>query len=171
MIYRLINKLKPSGQKVKKVILALGVLIIICGSMGCEKIKTVLHEEFLETDASSDWTIDLMGDYQIWRINERCIMLCRKHTNDSGATDVIENFFVTRYCLIDSYICVEGIPTKADFITEEEKETSIVVYYIVDTEKNSIEGPFRSFQEMQDRCGYMDVPVIETWKKAEQLDK
>ena len=122
MIYRLINKLKPSGQKVKKVILALGVLIIICGSMGCEKIKTVLHEEFLETDASSDWTIDLMGDYQIWRINERCIMLCRKHTNDSGATDVIENFFVTRYCLIDSYICVEGIPTKADFITEEERK-------------------------------------------------
>lgn len=171
MIYLLINKLKPSGQKVKKAIIVLCVLIIICGLIGCEEIKALLHEEFLKTDASNDWTIDLIGDYQIWRINERSIILCRKHTDDSGATDVIENFFVTRYCLIDSYICVEGIPTKADFITEEEKETSIVVYYIVDTEKNSIEGPFRSFQDMQDRCGYMDVPVIETWKKAEQLDK
>ena len=63
---------------------------------------------------------------------------------------------------------MEGIPTKADFITKEEKEASILQYYMIETEKSVIEGPFESFQKMEEIC-CINVPMIDIWFETARL--
>ena len=89
----------------------------------------------------------------------------------AGSTTVIKNCFVTKYCLVDPYICVEGISTADAFITDEEKENCVVAYYVVDTESDSIEGPFAIFQEMAERFDYIHIPPIEAWQEPKHPDQ
>ena len=55
--------------------------------------------------------------------------------------------------------------------TDEEKENCVVAYYVVDTESDSIEGPFAIFQEMAERFDYIHIPPIEVWQEPKRPDQ
>ncbi len=146
------------------------LLVLLCGIIGCRLSGERLRRWFSLDGFRGDYYIDLIGDYRIDRVNGSRIVLEKKDVG-SGSTTVIKNCFVTKYCLVDPYICVEGISTADAFITDEEKENCVVAYYVVDTESDSIEGPFAIFQEMAERFDYIHIPPIEAWQEPKHPDQ
>lgn len=146
------------------------LLVLLCGIIGCRLPGERLRRWFSLDGFRGDYYIDLLGDYRIDRVNGSCIVLEKKDARP-GSMTVIKNYFATKYCLVDPYICVEGVPTADAFITDAEKENRVVAYYVVDTESDSIEGPFATFQEMAERFDYIHIPPIEVWQEPKRPDQ
>lgn len=154
------------GHWIGKTILVLCLAVLLCGTIGCFRLVKSARAFFDPDDFSrGDWYLDLTGSYRLDRVNSRCIVLQKKDAK-SGKKTVIQNYFVTRYCIEWPYICLEGIPTKDAFISDEEKENHIVAYYVVDTDKDVAEGPFQTVGEMQERFDFLFVPSPDDWPEA-----
>ena len=155
------------GHWIGKTILVLCLTVLLCGTTGCFRLMKSVREFFDPDDFSQDWYLELTGDYRLDRVNSNCIVLQKKDARTGGQT-VIKNCFVTKYCIELPYICVEGIPTKDAFITDEEKRNHVVAYYVVDMERDVIEGPFQMFSEMQEHFGYFFIPSLDVWPEAKR---
>jgi hypothetical protein len=91
----------------------------------------------------SDWSYELLpGDYEIWRVNSKRIILGR--TSEFGLTKVAETY-VYAFCYNDRFIGIHGLDTGDDDlpasvdIREEYKDHA--EYFLVDTQTHEVYGP------------------------------
>lgn len=109
-----------------------------------------------------DWYLDIYGDYRLNRINSRTICI-EKRDPKLGGIGGVKNYFVTRYVVVDSFICVEGIRTKEWAISQEELDDHILSYYIIDTQNDVIAGPFDLVDSLFIEYEQLKIPSIEDW--------
>ena len=159
---------RKNSQRFEGIVVFLCLAALLCGTTGCFQLVKNVREFFDPDDFSrGDWYLELTGGYQLDQVNSNCIVLEKKDAK-LGEQTVIQNYYVTRYCVEWPYICVEGIPTKDPFITDEEKRNYDVTYYVVDTERDIIEGPFQTLSEMQEHFGYLFIPSLDVWPEAKR---
>ncbi len=155
MQLRLNTKFVQNGIKLNNLLLCICLLSIAFCQIGCEWLSV---EGF-----RGDWYLDICNDYRLNRVNSKSIKIEKKDSNKSGKRSGIKNFFVTKYCVVDDVICVEGIQTKEWTISQDELKENKLSYYLIETSSDSISGPFESTGDIIIQYDKMVIPPIEEW--------
>lgn len=122
-------------------------------------------------DGRGDWSFDLFGGYYIDKANSYAVSLCndeRKRTFGPGkfgsmefsgeSNIIIPSYFVTACLLREPYICLEGIQTEEWWtISEDELNTRVLIYYLVNAENDEIYGPFESYVALITFCHSLGI--------------
>ena len=136
-------------------ILACSLLLSGCSTDFCD---------WLVGDGRGDWTLDLISGYCIVKVNSRCIEIGYKDDpEDSSCSNVIPLFFVTAYQIEDPYIAIEGIPTQKFSITDEELVSRNLNYYLIDTVKGTLDGPYETMDDFNIHCASFGLKIEDEW--------
>lgn len=120
-------------------------------------------------DGRGDWTVDLYEGYGISKINSNEILLVHKEKpNDSGGSIILPNYFVIAYQLHKPYICLKGIRTQKISASEDELNDMVLSYYLVDTTKGEVIGPFESYNDFVERCSSLGLEIEDEWIKVNE---
>ncbi len=146
-------------KKLIKVVIPLMIVSIFLS--GCRFL--------LVANGRGDWNINLLNGYSISRINAHSIVLSYKeYTEKPGNEIVIDNYFLTAYQIADEYICAEGIPTKEEFASDEELESPVRNYYLVDTTNGDVVGPFMNHADLNSYCDTSGLTLSENWMQTKE---
>ena len=106
------------------------ILIIIVFLTGCAGL--------------GDWTIELGAGYAIDRVNADEKIVTRQRNEISSRELIIDDFYAQKYLVHGNIICVGGLKTHSGrkTITDEERQNGSTIYYIINTEDDSVIGPF-----------------------------
>ena len=110
-----------------------------------------------------DYYIELQAGYAIDHVNSRKIDITHKEDGEVGRSVVIENYYITSYCLTDIYIALEGIPTAGWAASEDELESEQRNYYLIDTLSGDLSGPFESKTDFTKFCNTLNFAIFEEW--------
>ncbi len=118
-----------------------------------------------------DWRVELFNGYFIDRVNSKEIVLVYKNDPSSiGYSFVMEdNFFITAYQTEEPYVCLEGIATKERHISDEERASGVLSYYLCDTTDGSIAGPFSSKTEFIEYGNSVGLAVTDAWIQTKDI--
>ena len=120
-----------------------------------------------------DWYLELTGEYRLDRVNKYEIII-EKKAPQGGGTCVIENYFVKEYALTNQIVFLEGIPTADWFISEQELADGKLLYYWIETDTDTVFGPFETKESMYDRlyatygC-FPDIQWIEVTDPSKEI--
>ena len=147
-----------TGRKFLKGICVLVVSLILLS--GCTKEETLdwLIGDFHKEDY---WSETLCNDYLISRTSSQSISLCKQE--GEFLETIISGFCVTEYLVDEPYIYLMGIKGKGLWVTQEEIEGNLPVYYFVDTEDGRVRGPFNTYEDLQERCIKLDISISGEW--------
>lgn len=119
----------PYLKKICKIMMLVLLLILPLMLAGCPGL--------------SDWAYDkLPGKYAIWRINSQDIQLVKE---DASSGEPIVGRYIIAFCYDDRYIGVQRVPLEQEYdevVDIETIDTSNPEFYLVDTETDSIYGPW-----------------------------
>lgn len=120
-------------------------------------------------DGRGDWTLELHKGYAISKINSREILLVYKENpDDPGGSIVLPNYFITAYQQHEPFIYLEGIRTREITASEDELNSMMLSYYLIDTTNAEIVGPFESYDDFINLCTSLGLEGkgdwIETYK-------
>ncbi len=113
-----------------------------------------------------DWEKELCNGYAITKINNSQIVLTYHEDDRIGSSILIDNYFITAYQNCDPYIFVRGIPTQDGYLSENDVDKGMIVYYFIDSLEHSLAGPFESFEALQAFGNEQSVTFSETWEKT-----
>lgn len=117
-------------------------------------------------DGRGDWEKELCNGYAITKINSHQIVLTYHGDDRFSSSILLDNYFITGYQNHDPYILVKGIPTQGHTLSENDLESSDILYYFVDTIEHSIDGPYKSSEEFRAYCYARSIAVSENWEKT-----
>lgn len=118
----------------------------------------------------SDWSYELTGGYEIWRINSRDIALVYCEREKDSCKTVIDNFYVTDFSMNARYIGVKGVPhTDMHGASEEDLASDVRKFYLVDVTSGELYGRFDSKTEYDAKCLELSTGEMEPWKSTEGL--
>ena len=137
-------------MKRKMVALLLLIALALCGCQG-------------------DWRYDLIDGYAITRVNSKCISLVYYEEADGSGSYVIRNFFVTDFCMNRDFIAVQGIPTAADFATDEELAETERFIYLVGITDGTVYGPYSNQEEWMAQCHEVGAEDLSAWRSTDGL--
>lgn len=121
------------------------------------------------SEGRGDWTQELHSGYAISCVNSNEIVIVRKERSDQiGYSFVIDNFYVSAYWTNSHYIGLKGIQTKDIIATDEELNSGISCYYLVNTTDAKVLGPFESEEVLIEFCSEMNVELA--WKWINTID-
>ncbi len=80
----------------------------------------------------------------------------------SGRT-VILDYYVKGFCFNDAFVAVYGIYAKDCKTTEEELETSPVIYYLINTLTHEKYGPFNEEENLNTMCDKLKTGKFCDW--------
>ena len=144
--------------------LAILILVICLTLLGCtNRISSVVPGP-----GRADWEIQLSDQYYIIRANSSSKKIC-KATDTSGLYDnVLSYFYVTKYCLLDPFISLEGIPTAGLFASEEERASNNRQYYLLDVRDGSLYGPYDTEDALMESDIAKDLDITLGWETVPQ---
>ena len=116
--------------------IVLCVLIALLSTIGCKS-------RYADHFPRGDWYYDLSANYRLNRVNSKMLIIEKK--DGSG---VIDHFFVTGFSFYDEKIMVKGIHTEDIFVSNEELEQQILVFYVIDTSNDALLGPYATELDM-----------------------
>lgn len=134
-------------------------LVLLCAMLfsGCSAYWWV-------GDGRGDWTLDLYNGYAISKINSKEILFVHKENpTDSGGSIVLSHYFVTAYQLYEPYICLAGIRTQGLSISDEELNSSIVSYCLVDTTTGKVSRLYTSIDAFIQYCDSIGLQINNEW--------
>lgn len=140
-------------------------LVLLCVVMLCLFLSGCTSL-LLSFGGSGDWDFALPNGYEIIRINGYDIILGREMT-ESSSSYVIERYIVA-FSYADSHVGICRLPipegTELQDIKQslENAQSSDYLYYIVQTETDSILGPY-TFEAYSDECRSLDKPELLHW--------
>lgn len=105
---------------------------------------------FIPGAGRADWELQITDQYYIIRANSRSKKISKSTDVNGVYVDVLSHFYVTRYCVNESYIFLEGIPTADVFASEEELMSDTRQYYLVDTGSGEVFGAYDSETELNE---------------------
>ena len=117
----------------------------------------------------SDWTYELNGGYEIWRLNSRDIQLVYRERGENFAEILINNYFVTDFSVNEGFIGVKGIPYADEVASEEDLASDTRVFYLLDVTSGELYGPFESKTEYDAKCLELSTGEMNPWKNTEGL--
>lgn len=123
-----------------KQLLNLTICVLVIGStlFGC----TAQVASVIPGPGRADWEVQLSDQYYIIKANSSSKKIC-KATDTSGLYEnVLSLFYVTKYCVFEPFICLEGIPTKEQFASKEERASDNRQYYLLDIRDGYLYGPY-----------------------------
>lgn len=125
-------------------------------------------------DGRGDWERELFNGYSIVKVNSRNIHLCKVQILKDGITknfhEIIPGFFVQNYQLHEPYICLKGVYKQAEVTsgTQEELNSLVPVYYLVDTNTGEVMGPFNNYDEFVGICNLLSIEILSTWIETQK---
>jgi len=120
----------------KKFWLLMIVIILLISLPSC-----YMKERFYYAFGSDDWDYtSLPGNYEIWRMNSRDIILVRIESNDSTSR-IIERCIVA-FCYNDSFIGVKQLEINNDGTVVQSSDSAVFSYYLVDVANDLLLGPY-----------------------------
>lgn len=118
----------------------------------------------------SDWTYELNGGYEIWRVNSHNIELVYRDREQNYTKVVIDNLFVTDFSLNERFIGVKGIPYAGmHSASDEELESNVRVFYLVDVTRGELYGRFDSKKEYDAKCLELSTGEMLPWRTTKGL--
>lgn len=149
---------KQNGQMFRKFTVFVVLLSLILSGCSTKSVDGM---------GRGDWTIPLFNEYAIEKVNSSQIVISLKDSPSYvGASIVISNYFVTSFQLHDPYICLRGIETQSEFISEDELRSRVLVYYLINTNDHKITGPFEVEKDYTDYCSSIPLSLHEYWLPA-----
>lgn len=106
---------------------------------------------------SLDWEYKLPNGYEMWRINSNNIVI--QYTDDSANKDAIPSF-IKEFSYDKRYVFSRNINNISNNDIFEE------VYYILDTEKNKVLGPWGSIEELKSQCVELGIELPLKWYRT-----
>lgn len=155
------HKLPGGKQFLKITILILLVCVIL---LGC--IDQVAS--FIPGPGRSDWEVQLTDQYYIIKANSCSVKICRASDTPGLYENLLSNFYLTKYCVLDSFICIEGIVTEGLFATEEEQESEEWCYYLLDIRDGTLCGPYDSESILMESLIARDDITSLVWETVPQ---
>ena len=140
-------------------------VILLCVVMLCFFLSGC-SSLLLSFGGNGDWDFALPNGYEIIRINGYDIILGKEMT-ESSSSYVIERYVVA-FSYADSYvgICRLPIPERAELQdikqSLEKAQISDYLYYIVQTESDSILGPY-TYEAYSEECSSLNKPELLHW--------
>ena len=120
------------------------MLIIVSVLSGCVNHTASL----IPGPGRDDWEIQLSDQYYIIKANSYSKKICKRTDTAGVYEDVLSCFYVTRYCVFESFISIEGIPTEGSFASEEERLSNDHQYYLLDIKDKLLYGPYETEKAM-----------------------
>lgn len=118
----------------------------------------------------SDWSLKLPNNYEMWRINSKEIVIGYKNTdyslnyNDNGTITGVKGY-VDEFCLNDNFVGAKQI----DKTTE--KNDSNPRYYLIDTSKKIVYGPYLTEADFNTQCVKLNISDLSKWEKTSPSPK
>ena len=112
-----------------------------------------------------DWSVPLVEDYAIWRINGYEIVLVQEDNDGSGGQIVIDTYLY-RVTWNEEFICVQRTDPP-----EKDKGLPIVPevdYYILRVSDGEVFGPYTE-AEYRDQCKVLDISDLPDWVYVSDL--
>lgn len=120
-------------------LLILSVVLIVLYTGISFAAKKVLA--FLFPDGRGDWAVNLIGPYDIVKVNSADI-ICGYRNNETQTWErVVDGFFVDGYQVHEPYIFLQGYVIEGNYIKDEEKIENLLVYYVIDSQTEVVYGP------------------------------
>ena len=152
---------KRTGIKLLLIIILLLVIFV------CVFVSIVVL--FTGSSGLSDWSYeDLPNSYEVWRINSQDIVVGKVSDNDSFEVKIER--FVLEFSYNDRFIGVKQFPIKQDYniaIDVKKIDTSNLDYYIIDSNSDTIYGPY-NYYEYKNKCDELKVGTMKEWVKTVQ---
>lgn len=115
-----------------------------------------------------DWTCsNLPGNYEIWRINSRSVILCLPDETYPTQAKTVVDAYVFEVAYNDAFIFAKRANVPEDLDTEI--DTSTPDYYIVEIETGKRYGPF-SEEAFYEQCQEFEAETVE-WMDLQTLRK
>lgn len=113
----------------------------------------------------SDWSYELLpGDYQICRVNSRCIVLVRPY--ESVGNEIIVDEYIWAFCYDDTFIGIQRLPVESEALEAQvdirSLDTFNMEYYLVDATNNTVYGPY-SLQEYEEQVALLTDGSLCDW--------
>lgn len=116
----------------------------------------------------ADWEVQLSAQYYIIRANSSSKKICKATDTPGLYENVLSNFYVTKYSLLDTFISLEGIPTDGIFASDEELASSIRQYYLLDIQDGGLYGPYETADSMMESDLTKDINGSLVWETVPQ---
>ena len=96
----------------------------------------------------SDWELSICDEYYLVRANKNSKKICKATDTDGLFEDVLSNYYVTRYFVLDSFIYLEGLSTEEIIVSKEELACDNRQYYMLDVRDGNLCGPYDTEDEL-----------------------
>ena len=149
-----------------KQILSLIILILVACSIfwGCtDQVASVLPGP-----GRADWEVQLSDQYYIIKANSSSKKLCKTTDTPGLYENVLSYFYVTKYCVFEPFICVEGIPTEEIFASEEERTSDKRQYYLLNVQEGTLYGPHDTENTLIESALTNDIELTLVWELPPQ---
>lgn len=107
--------------------------------------------------AFSDWEYELPNNYVIFKVNSQCIVLSKYQEH---SYDRVIDAFILEFCYNDVYIGLKRLPwdftEHSQLLDLENYESGTIKYYIVNSENDTIYGPYTE-EEFNNQCGTLEI--------------
>lgn len=144
------------GDSMKKVYFILALILVMTLITSCGA-------------GMSDWKLILPNNYEMWHINSKEIIIGYKDTESSlttgrDGTTIGIKADVVEVCFNDRYVGAKQIDVQQDL--KQEIDTSNPRYYLLDTLKREVYGPFTTINQFNKKCSELGVYHLSKWEKT-----
>jgi hypothetical protein len=113
-----------------------------------------------------DWIVKLPNHYEMWEINGQNI--CIGIPFDNGLSLQISGVGISgdiiEFCSNDSYVGAQQVDVPTD--TQKGVDTTSPRYYLLDTLKQKVYGPFDNESQFNNMCSELKVSRLSVWEKT-----
>ena len=110
------------------------------------------------------WRIQISDNYYITKLHSRCISISKASETPGLYQGVLSFFYVTKYCVSDPFIALEGIPTKELLASKKELASDHRQYYLIDMRDDTLYGPYDTDSAMMDLEMIRTVDMSLAWE-------
>lgn len=109
-----------------------------------------------------DWEVELPNNYRVIHLNSQDIRI--SYDDKDGSSEKVKiNSFIKEFAFDDRYVYARTIESILNNDISSEK------YYVVDTLKDKLYGPFDSLGVFEDFIGTNDLQPLYSWKTTQLL--
>lgn len=144
-------------------VILLITLICIGGAGNWFLSRLGIDEEWLAQFGTDDWGYELPNGYEISRVNSNCVVLGK---NGDVFEQMVDRYVVS-FCYNQSFVGLQRIPlddiAANESIDIQSYDRSSAEYYLVDTENDTIYGPYTEEEEYTEKCVELSVGDMCEW--------